>query len=117
MKRLLAALLLFCHAGCIAGGPTPETGSRVDIAQLEVAVAAFQKAFGVSHVPSRIKLSETCNYPDRDRPGTLDHDSVHYLWNLWPDIDLAPGRTFDWNGDGKASGDWVLEGDEALVFF
>jgi hypothetical protein len=95
----------------------PNAQTRSEITELTLALAAFQTLAGVSNVPSRVKLSETCNYPNRDLPGTLDHDSVRYLRKLWPRIDLSPGSPFDWNGDGKVRGDWVLEGDECLVFF
>jgi hypothetical protein len=95
----------------------PATFTRWAFSELEVGVLAFQLDFGVAYVPSRIKLSETGNYPERGRPGTLDHDSVQYLQKAWPRIDLSPGCRLDWNGDGQIQGDWVLEGDECLVFF
>jgi hypothetical protein len=91
--------------------------TRRDIAELEGALNFFQQEFGVDYVPSQIKLSERCNYPQRDRPGTLDADSVRYLKKLWPRLRLSPGTEVDWNGDGRVEGDWVLEGDECLVFF
>src|SRR5262249_30074877 len=68
-------------------------------------------------IPSRIKLSETCNYPERGRPDTLDSDSLDFLHRLWPGVSFAAGTKIDWNGDGKIGGDWILEGDECLVFF
>jgi general secretion pathway protein G len=91
--------------------------TKMEIGQMETGLAAFYVAHGVPHVPSRIKLSERCDYPQRDVPETLDYDSVEYLRKLWPQIDLSPGSALDWNGDGQARGDWILEGDECLVFF
>jgi hypothetical protein len=99
------------------GNDGPFLKVKNEMTQLGTAVEIFQKKFGVSYLPSRIKLSETCNYPERDRPGTLDADSVAYLNKLWPRLDLSPGTRIDWNGDGKIEGDWILEGDECLVFF
>jgi hypothetical protein len=90
---------------------------RSDIGELESALAACRTACHVSYVPSRIKLSETCNYPQRHQPNTLDFDSVQFLRTMWPRIVLEPGTRIDWNGDGRVQGDWVLEGDECLVFF
>jgi general secretion pathway protein G len=95
---------------------TPSGRNRFDIGQLSTAVSAFKTKFGF-YPPSRIKLSETCNYPERDRPGTLDADSVWLLTDLWPGLRLDPGTEIDWNGNGKIDGDWTLEGDECLVFF
>jgi hypothetical protein len=83
---------------------------------LSTAAGAFKTKFGF-YPPSRIKLSETCNYPERDRPGTLDADSVSLLRQLWPRLHLDAGTEIDWNGDGKIAGDWTLEGDECLVYF
>jgi hypothetical protein len=84
---------------------------------LSEAVDSFRQKFGGFHLPSRLKLSETCNYLQRGQPGTLDADSVEYLQALWPQLDLAPETRIDWNGDGRIQGDWVLEGDECLVYF
>ncbi len=130
LRRLLPLVLLFGLGGCLAlfsllsgifnfpgAGRGPETRTCMEIRELGVALDACQETFGVSHVPSRIKLSETCNYPQRDLPNSLDSDSVQYLRQLWPRIKLAPGTRIDWNGDGQIQGDWVLEGDECLVFF
>lgn len=95
----------------------PEFSVRREIGNLESGVANFRTSFDVTFIPSRIQLSETCHYPLRDQPGTLDYDSVHYLEKLWPKIDVRAGTAIDWNGDGQAKGDWILEGDECLVFF
>jgi hypothetical protein len=95
----------------------PQTWTHWDINGLSQAVGTFRERFHVGYIPSRIKLSETCNYPDRDRPNTLDYDSVRYLKALWPKMRLEAGTKVDWNGDGRIGGDHVLEGDECLVYF
>jgi len=118
MNKLFTLCLLIGITGCGFGdNPTPEIRTRVEIAELQAAMVAFQEDFRVSYIPSRIKLSETGDYPQRDRPNTLDFDSVQYLRKLWPKLKLSPGCRIDWNGDGYFRGDWTLEGDECLIFF
>ena len=116
MKKLCATCLLIVASGCGVSN-TIEIRARTDLAQLQNAVEGFQEDYHVSYLPSRIKLSEAGNYPQRNQPHMLDFDSVHYLHKLWPKLDLAAGCRIDWNGDGQCKGDWVLEGDECLVFF
>jgi general secretion pathway protein G len=113
MKRLLlVGCVLTVSTGCSMSTPGgPELKTRSEFSQLEAAIRYFQTKFGVSHLPSRIKLSETCTYLD------LDADSVRFLKEMWPRLSLEPGNRYDWNGDGKVEGDWTLEGDECLVFF
>ncbi len=118
MDKRLAVCLALALVGCGPGeNNSPHGQNGREIAMLSAAVETFQERFGVSHLPSRVKLSETGAYPDRDRPGTLDADSVAYLARLWPELPLGPGSRIDWNGDGRAEGDWELEGDECLVYF
>jgi hypothetical protein len=126
MKKFFVTCLLLAAAGfglmCwmawVIDAPfTPDIQTQTEIAQLQAAVDAFQQDFHVSYIPSRIKLSETGNYPQRDQPNTLDFDSVQYLHKLWPKLDMAPGCQIDWNGDGRVEGDRTLEGDECLAFF
>jgi hypothetical protein len=115
-KWLQICLLVTFTGGCIHSGNGAPRRAQNEISQLSAAVDNFKEHFG-AYPPSRIKLSETCNYPDRDRPGTLDADSVSFLHLIWPAFDLDTGGAIDWNGDHAIKGDWTLEGDECLVFF
>jgi hypothetical protein len=124
MKKILVvcflgalAIYLIVEASRKIPERSPDGSVRMDIGKFEVAVADFKHAFDIPYLPSRIKLSETGDYPQRDQPDTLDHDSVEYLKRLWPAINLEPGTRIDWNGDGQIGGNWTLEGDECLVFF
>jgi general secretion pathway protein G len=104
------------------------TRNMSEIRQLNNDVEAFKSKYGV-YPPSRIKLSETCNYPDRGVPGSLDAISVAYLQRIWPRINLTAGNFIDWNGNRNQDpptsptpatipdGDVILEGDQCLVFF
>jgi prepilin-type N-terminal cleavage/methylation domain-containing protein len=93
-----------------------ETRTATDIGQLSAAMDNFKTSFKVKNPPSRIKLSTTANYPNRAVQGSLDADSVQYLTSLFPRIDLSGATTLDWTGSGQA-GDFILEGDQCLVFF
>jgi hypothetical protein len=85
-----------------------------ELADLTAAVDQFKQRLKVPYVPSRIKLSKTGNYDLDDK---LDAESLGFLRRLWPKMRLSPGTPIDWNGDGQFRGDWILEGDECLVFF
>jgi hypothetical protein len=115
-KWLPICLVLTFTGGCFHSEHGAPRRAQNEIAQLSAAVENFKEHFG-AYPPSRIKLSETCSYPDRDQPGTLDADSVRFLHLIWPAFDLHTGRAIDWNGDDAIKGDWTLEGDECLVFF
>ena len=119
MKPFVFLCLLAGAAGCYhnLGGDYFVTRTRSDIRNLSTAIGAFKLQFGVTHLPSRIKLSETCNYPFRLQPNSLDSDSVLFLEQMFPRMSFTLGTKVDWNGDGEIKGDHVLEGDECLVFF
>jgi hypothetical protein len=93
-----------------------EVRAASEIGQLSAAMDNFKASFKVKNPPSRIKLSTTANYPNRAVPGSLDADSVQYLTSLFPRIDLSGATPLDWTGTG-ATGDFILEGDQCLVFF
>jgi general secretion pathway protein G len=115
---IIAVLVSLISAAVFkALGRANETRTRTEISQLAAAVEAFKLKFG-TYPPSRIKLSETGNYPAAGVAGSLDSDSLQTLQKIWPRI-AAP---VDWNGNGviqqpNQGGDVVLEGDQCLVFF
>src|SRR5262245_38665891 len=116
LKHILVCLLAVLTGCRFSDGNHGDIRTRSEIAWLGSSLKSFKQRFGLCP-PSRIKLSETANYPQRDQPGTLDADSVEFLTRVWPQLRLEPGAGIDWNGDGQVQGDWVLEGDECLVFF
>jgi general secretion pathway protein G len=121
---LVVIFIIAILVGLITGaaikvlGRARETRTATELGQLSAAVDNFKSSFKVKNPPSRIKLSETCNY---NLAVQLDADSVQYLTSLFPRINLAPGTNIDWNGDGtitpSPNGDYILEGDQCLVFF
>jgi hypothetical protein len=116
-KSCVLVCLLVTAGGCLTRHGTPVYEcTRTEIGAFNQALDIFKHRFG-SYPPSRVKLSETGNYPERDQPGTLDADSVAFLTRMWPRLRLGPGAEIDWNHDGRIEGDWTLEGDECLVFF
>jgi general secretion pathway protein G len=128
---ILAAMLL--AAGFKVYGQRKIVQARTEMTQLSAAVDSFKRQFKVDYLPSRIHLSETCNYNLAINPSTgqpvnqLDFDSVQFLKRMFPLMDLTPGNQYDWNGDGvieagpatkpQPNGEYVLEGDQCLVFF
>ena len=113
---IIAVLAALITAAVIpALGKANITKNRSEISQLEVAVENFKQRYGV-YPPSRIKLSETGTYSSTLQ---LDIDSVQFLTTVWPRINLSAG--VNWNGSGmidpSPAGDWILEGDQCLVFF
>jgi prepilin-type N-terminal cleavage/methylation domain-containing protein len=61
-----------------------------DIRQLESAIQSFQSRFGVSYVPSRIKL---CKWVVDYGTTQLDIDSKNYLTTLFPKLTTGSGQT------------------------
>ena len=117
MWKYLVLCLPLSMVGCHSeNASSARDRNRADIERLSMAAENFHERFGY-YPPSRIKLSETCNYPLRAKPGTLDAESIAFLTRIWPMLRLDPGTAIDWNGDGQISGDWTLEGDECLIFF
>jgi prepilin-type N-terminal cleavage/methylation domain-containing protein len=114
------------------------TANRVrnqnEISQLATAVENFKQKFGI-YPPSRIILCEIYDYyfqgNKRGNPpkSQLHADSLQFLQTIWPRINFnfvnkpAIGSSsrwngIDWNGDGKPTpGEFLLEGDQCLVFF
>jgi prepilin-type N-terminal cleavage/methylation domain-containing protein len=127
IELLVVIFIIATLVGLITGAAirvlarAAETRTATEIGQLSAAVDNFKSSFKVKNPPSRIKVSETCNYNVAGGPGTLDYDSVQYLTSLFPRINLAVGTNIDWNGDGmitpSPAGDYILEGDQCLVFF
>jgi prepilin-type N-terminal cleavage/methylation domain-containing protein len=109
-----------------------QTGNRIDIGQLEVAIEQFKQKFG-AYPPSRIRLCESLAYYDLSVNASgqpvnqVDTDSVQFITQMFPRIDWSTG--INWTGsltfpnpapaqqgvDGP--GAITLEGDQCLVFF
>jgi prepilin-type N-terminal cleavage/methylation domain-containing protein len=127
IEMLVVMFIIATLVGLITGAAirvlarANEVRTASEIGQMSAAIDNMKASFKVKNPPSRIKLSETCNYPLATTPGTLDYDSVQYLTSMFPRIVLTAGTSIDWNGDGvitaSPAGDYVLEGDQCLVFF
>ena len=98
-----------------------EVRNRNEISQLASAVTAFEGAFHVDYVPSRIRLREDLNYAPFISNSQYEADSYQYLLRLWPRLQGSNhgGKVgVDWDGDGVISANPIdLEGDQCLVFF
>jgi len=98
-----------------------ETKTVTEINKLSESCTMFKSTFG-RYPPAKILLCEQGNryafYINSGTPAQakLATYSVEYLSSIFPGINLGSGL-FDWNGDGNVVGDWVLEGEESLVYF
>lgn len=128
---IIAVLVsLLVPAAYKALGFGAQTVARSEIAQLEAAVQSFQGKFGVSYMPSQIKL---CKFYADYGTTQLDVDSIAYLTKLFPRLNTgsgawSAGTGVNWTQDSTwttvtthpASGTGplaVLEGHQCLVFF
>jgi type II secretory pathway pseudopilin PulG len=91
-----------------------EVKSRHEISSLSGALKQFQTDFGLNvPPPSRIAL-----YQSRSTYGSsqLDIDSLAFLQKVWPRIYGGGSVTINW-GPNNTGGNYVLEGEEALILF
>jgi prepilin-type N-terminal cleavage/methylation domain-containing protein len=128
---ILIGLLLVAVSKALSYGE--DAVVRAEISQVDLAIAAAQRDLGyggvdLPYLPSRLKLSESNNYPNRSTAGTDDYNAVTFLQKMFgKNIDLTTPHTVgttptagtwpDWNGDGKVSADVTLLGDQVLWFF
>jgi prepilin-type N-terminal cleavage/methylation domain-containing protein len=100
----------------------PELQARHDISELANGIQAFETAFHVDYVPSRVRLYRDLNTYNND-PSQVAQDTRQYLLRLWPRLKGQPytnGYYINWDGTGPpVNGDSPidLEGDQCLVFF
>jgi prepilin-type N-terminal cleavage/methylation domain-containing protein len=117
---IIAILVSLTAAGVLKTlAMVPQVQTRTEIGQLETAVQTVIQTYRLKFLPSQIKLSETCNYPQQTNPLSLDYSSVQFLKRMFPRINLTSptGGYIDWNRNGKPDGDVTLQGPECLVFF
>jgi prepilin-type N-terminal cleavage/methylation domain-containing protein len=110
-----------------------DAAAHTEITQIDTAIAAARRDLGyggvdLAYLPSKLKLSETNNYPNQSTVGSDDFNAVVFLQKAFgKNINLtANGLTVgtsptagtwpDWNGDGKVSADVTLLGDQVLIF-
>src|SRR5690348_16379202 len=88
----------------------PQVRTRSEIGELETAVQNVVQTYHLKYLPSRLKLNESNNYPQRNTPGTDDFNTVTFLQRMFGRrIYLASGG-IDWNGDGTIqTTDFILE--------
>jgi prepilin-type N-terminal cleavage/methylation domain-containing protein len=110
-----------------------------EINQLAAALASFKSKFG-DYPPSRVYLAEDGNYTALSTTAIASGDislnqlgarTVSALRKFWPRVNLStsggavfsgtmaspPATWYDFNGDGKFNGPWILEGHQCLTFF
>jgi hypothetical protein len=94
-------------------GSSMEGHVRHEIALLDWAIRVFQEEYHISYPPpSRLRLREKGGYDVND---PLDRETVKILNAMFPKVDLT--KPINWKGYGTPSDDWILEGDQCLVFF
>jgi prepilin-type N-terminal cleavage/methylation domain-containing protein len=130
---ILVALTAAAVFGVFSRGT--ETTTKVELDQLTSAVNVVKSKYGLKYLPSRIVLREDNNYdpnPTTNPTLYLEHQrTIKFLQQMFPKINLKPhvlpaDPYIDWNGDGKmepatggddGKGNFILYGDQALVFF
>jgi general secretion pathway protein G len=123
---ILAALTATAVTALLGKGPAAK--NRSEIGQLEMAVAAFHRDFGIDkqYFPSRFVLCE--NYSDyffnfgtpmQASKSQLHTDSLNFLQTMFPKLWKNNQNAINWKGYGVAGsvGERFLEGDQCLVFF
>jgi prepilin-type N-terminal cleavage/methylation domain-containing protein len=120
---IIAILVSLTAAAVMRGlGKGQETVASSEIGELQAKLANVIKnpANPLVFVPSRLHLSKTNNY---NAALPLDRDSVAFLQARFGkhacfDFQNPPpgGQFIDWNGDGNASEELYLEGEQCLVF-
>jgi prepilin-type N-terminal cleavage/methylation domain-containing protein len=130
----IIAILVALTAAAVFGviGRGTETRTKIELDQLTAAVNAAKVDYGVKYLPSRIVLRRDNNYNTSDPVYGVEHArTIKFLQQMFPKIDLTPmatgGAGIDWSNEGlpikpngggdDSKGNYVLFGDQALVFF
>jgi prepilin-type N-terminal cleavage/methylation domain-containing protein len=139
----IIAVLVALTAAAVFGviGRGTETRTKIELDQLTAAVNAAKLDYGVKYLPSRIVLRRDNNYNTSDLVYGVEHArTIKFLQQMFPKIDLTPmdpkllppgvttpGIGIDWSNEGlpvkmyvggdDSKGNYVLYGDQALVFF
>jgi len=134
---VLVALLVPALAAAIRRARQAATTSEINV--IATSLAQFKSAYGF-FPPSRLYLSEVGLFPTGSttqmttfsgNPGSdmtegqLAQRSLRYLQRMFPRVAFSTvgatmnGTTawYDYNGNGKADADYVLQGHQCLVFF
>jgi prepilin-type N-terminal cleavage/methylation domain-containing protein len=115
---IIAVLVSLSAAGVMkVMGLVPEVQTRTDISQMDAALGAFMADYQLQDPPpSKLMLREDLAYNlNVTNPNyALELRSIQFLKRAFGKNLTAP---IDWNGDGKADGPWILEGEQCLVFY
>ena len=117
---IIAVLAALITAGVqVVRTRTVDATNANDINQLKIALENFKTKFGV-YPPSRVHLINSGTYNTALVAGTttpqnpLDFESNRILSIMWPRL----AYPVDWSGGtGGKNTDWILDGDQCLVFF
>jgi prepilin-type N-terminal cleavage/methylation domain-containing protein len=118
---IVIGIILLLISMLIAGisyafGRADEVKVRHEISSMSSALKQWQTDFSVNvPPPSRIALYQ--NYSSYTS-NQLDTESLAFLFKVWPRVFGGPGGTVAVNwGPNNQGGNFVLEGEECLIFF
>jgi type II secretory pathway pseudopilin PulG len=115
---IIVLVSLLSSAVLLAINKMDEVKNGKEVSSLASALVQFQTDFNVQKgaPPSRIRLRQ--NIGSYSTPvDQLDVDSISYLRKVWPRIGQSPNNGQIMWGPNGAGGDYVLEGQQCLVFF
>jgi len=110
---LLAGVMAFMRKG-------PEVLNRNDVLQLSTNLNRFYEKHKM-YPPSKIRLcSNRATYTSKPTPASVDPSldavSLQALGTIWPNLP-SNFTNLNWSGSGTGTDDYILEGDQCLVFF
>jgi prepilin-type N-terminal cleavage/methylation domain-containing protein len=137
---ILVGLLLPVISGALRTAKNAATQAEINL--MAQALANFKSSYG-DFPPSRVYLAETGYFPVGNTQnvngdandityGQLAQRSLIALRKFWPKVvfstsaqpsqisynpQTGAGFWYDFNGNGKMDGPYILQGDECLVFF
>jgi len=108
---IIAVLVsLISSAAFMALGKIPEVQTSTDIAQMGAALGAFMSDYRLTNPPPSVLVLNETTPTD---PLVVGSTSAAFLTKVFG-RNLGPT---DWNGDGAISGQWVLTGEQSLIFY
>jgi prepilin-type N-terminal cleavage/methylation domain-containing protein len=117
----IIALLVALSVGAVMRIITvqPRTQASYEIGKLQQSLQTAQQTYQGASLPGKLYLDNNIANYRTAAPGTLQFQTALVLGNMFGPRFIKNGATLSngWDGTGTASGPFILEGDQALVFY